>query len=712
MAMSYDYGALTKTFRYLTLLLLLGCTDAALREQPPPGPPPIDNKITLTGQVCTQPPNEVVFPIKVLFVIDESSSLQLCTDPAKKRIPAIEKVISQLAPEPNVKFGFIGFSSWIRIQNFTNDPSKINEFLSASKGQGPATDYQGALATIGQVLENDLIDSGPIRARTNYVVIFISDGIPEPQCIAGCEDDIPRCSDGEDNDGDGKTDLADDSCPPDLADIDASLYPDTLYGQCNSDVKMDENTYVDYGDQGSCPDYNRDYQILDRLESILELKNTYSAGSVVFNTVLLTTDEPQILAKEDCQQLFGYSTDKATALLTQMAALGGGIFQDVNLAGDLTDAFKFDYSTLQSAQRLIDFLAINRSARMLHGELVPDSDMDGLPDKLESTIGTMFNDEDTDGDLYEDLVEHVFAQLGFNATDELQPALGCGDGLDLDGDGLPDCVEGFVGTETRAADTDGDGIIDWLELALGTDPLFDDALLDPDFDGVLTRDEIRAGTDPITADPENWQNHRAIYNLLYAGETEDGRNCYDFTVDELELAITPMISALGRNRILMYSLERPVTLINAAPTVQVACVEVSYEGEGSKAPADGQVNLTEKTWQQLLDTLGGQLFAIRDCVGPESGYLERNHIELIIDECLPQKLALAGYLLSRQELKNLLRRYLDSELSPLFPTKSSELFKPLEKFVPELHCYRPAEVDQLLTLTAAIRDACGVCDFK
>ena len=146
------------------------------------------------------------FPVKVLIAIDQSASLQF-TDPENRRFLALRRVFSSLESLPNAYFGFLGFASWARKQPFTKDMSKLQPFLDPNSGGGVATDYQGALASILQMLEQDMIDSGPAqRARTRYVVVFISDGMPEPRCRQGCEDDARTCNDGIDNDGDGLID--------------------------------------------------------------------------------------------------------------------------------------------------------------------------------------------------------------------------------------------------------------------------------------------------------------------------------------------------------------------------------------------------------------------------------------------------------------------------------------------------------------------------
>ena len=62
---------------YLGLISLslyaLGCSRAALQPTPPPPPLEEDHLIDIKGRVCGEPPEEEAFPIKILFVIDQST---------------------------------------------------------------------------------------------------------------------------------------------------------------------------------------------------------------------------------------------------------------------------------------------------------------------------------------------------------------------------------------------------------------------------------------------------------------------------------------------------------------------------------------------------------------------------------------------------------------------------------------------------------------
>lgn len=125
-----------------------------------------------------------------------------------------------------------------------------------------------------------------------------------------------------------------------------------------------------------------------------------------------------------------------------------------------------------------------------------DSDEDGIPDYIETEIGTDPEDEDTDNDGIEDLLEIL---IGYDPTEQDTDGDGILDGdEDLDGDGLSNLTELSLGTEIISEDTDCDGLTDGDEINIyGTDPLD----YDTDDDGISDGDELLLGKDP--ADPSD-----------------------------------------------------------------------------------------------------------------------------------------------------------------------------------------------------------------
>ena len=49
--------------------MLLTCTEASIEGLPPPPPPEVDNKVAVSGQVCMQRPEDLVFPVRVVFLV-------------------------------------------------------------------------------------------------------------------------------------------------------------------------------------------------------------------------------------------------------------------------------------------------------------------------------------------------------------------------------------------------------------------------------------------------------------------------------------------------------------------------------------------------------------------------------------------------------------------------------------------------------------------
>jgi hypothetical protein len=553
-------GTLSIAAFLLGAALIFGfCSEAGLQ----PIPEPIDyvnDKLSVTGQFCSSPADEVAFPVKILIVMDQSASLQ-CTDPGNNRLNALNEAGSALDSLPNVEFGVIGFASWTEILDFTPNWNEARERLAPESGQGgPATDYQGALSTTLRVLEQDMIDSGAaMRARTKYLVLFMSDGIPEPRCRAGCDDnDSP---------------------------------PDSLYPVCNTTEDIPDEVYVAM--HSMCPEYNQDPQIQQKVRDIMSLGDFYGIGDLKLNTILLFAPAEAVAAQCGDVSQFGYVREEAEPTLRGMADEGLGTFRDVNLSEEI-DFLDFDYESLQAPYEVAEFFALNGNTVILETGLGVDSDGDGMDDEVEFAAKLDRLSGDSDGDLFSDLFETQNQARGFDPLDPEVPSMGCTATQDRDADGLRECEEVFLGTDPLLPDSDGDRIPDGIELRFGIDPTQQDTRVDHDFDGRFSGAEIHFGTSPIFPDDESNLFDSVRYSVERSFAKPDGVQCYDFSVDGITLVPTmPMLAEdrkKGMNRVLLYFEEEPANMAGSRGRFYVACVEARYLGDTFKDPPSGMIS--------------------------------------------------------------------------------------------------------------------------
>lgn len=178
-----------------------GCTDAELYKwRTEPYQP---NKLTLSGNVCTDDLHQTDFPIKILFMIDVSQALKSpVNDQYGRRGKAIEDVINLWGKNPNYHFGIAVYGS--RAKNlltdstgtkpvgFTRDMSKLlaaaqlvksgSSFTDISACRaGRCRDMRSAVSLANSIISGDILKGDPgVVARTTYVMIMFAGGPPVP----------------------------------------------------------------------------------------------------------------------------------------------------------------------------------------------------------------------------------------------------------------------------------------------------------------------------------------------------------------------------------------------------------------------------------------------------------------------------------------------------------------------------------------------------
>lgn len=567
------------------LVMLVSCTDVGLQPAVGQGAAVYDDELHLTGEVCLSPDTDAVFPVKVLFLVDTSDSMSV-TDRDMKRKDAVNAVLTRYQDNPAVLFGVIAFDSEVDnlTRGFTNAPdlAAIDSRISQADR---LTDYQGALGAAYEMISEDIVASSPAeRARSKYIIVFFSDGTPDPQCSAS----VTPCGTGQ--------------CP--------------AHQHCRATVCQDDylvctvpredwSTAFDppipatlYPDLGEGADYNLTPQILRAVDDIMGLQDFYHVGEIRLHTAFLYDPEA---ASDTLAVPFGLDRDGGVALMTAMAQEGLGTFTEFDSASKI-DFLSINYTPYIDENALAGLLATNLSVIDTGSALKADTDRDGLTDEEEQAgltcVGvspTCSDPADSDGDGYTDLFEERNRASGFDPLDPNKPLTPCASRIDSDGDLLRDCEEVFLGTDPRLPDSDGDRIPDGLEFRAGMNPLdANDAFGDMDGDGDRNLDELKAHTNPNVAPPPGYQPTRYLYDITPV-TTETGQRCYDFNVRHIKLLTTGKGtgSRQGVNRVLFYFDEAPLGRVLDYGNIRVACVDVRYVDGAVKSPWNGVVALAD-----------------------------------------------------------------------------------------------------------------------
>jgi len=567
------------------------CTDAGLQPYQPGSAAVLDNKLEVDATVCTDPPADSVFPVKILFVIDNSDSMNV-TDPGRLRGQGVLDVINRFSGDPAVFFDIITFGTHIQTLKggFSNSPN-TSDFTDAITVSDGTTDYQGALGTAFDVLSQDMAAAGPgLNPRTKYVIIWFSDGFPDPECIPGQISPYVVCSQPRDE------------WPPGTQD----LFPGILsVGQA----------------------YNTPAQITQSVSTIMGLQTAYHVGDMQFNTLLLTDPANFGAPIANAFGITPASTAIARTLLQQMSPVPGyGTYTEFSSA-DQISFLNFNYTSLPDPDALALFYANNVSTVLSGTEQVVDTDNDGLADSEENTLKTCVGlgqagvcsvASDTDGDGYSDWFENLERNAGFDPKDPKKPVQPCTDRGDDDGDGLKNCEEAYSGTDPRLFDSDADLIPDSTELRNGLDPLNPaDAKSSAANDGIRNLDAIRVHKNPRVPDPAlTTANIHYLYQVQPAPTTADARTCYSVSASNIELMTTGKgtNSPRGVNHVILSFIESPTNLTQAAGVLKVACVTVRYVDGEVKEPENGKVTLSPSDFHPADATHSLSGFNQADCV--------------------------------------------------------------------------------------------------
>lgn len=625
----------------LPALALTGCTDANLYGKVGQAPNLVD-KIGLTGALCTDNPATRQFPVKILFIVDGSGQMR-DTAPFGEHVLAMEQSISQYLPIANVFLGVIKYDNDAtqliseqdgRITSgFSRDDAAIDNALVQLRNGGGARDLESAMSLARSIITGDAFQSdlGPL-SRTKYVVVHVMSGSPDPPITQNRCDDIfdqrpPVCElaffekavrDLRDQILDlGAAEFVFHSVflePPRVQGV--ACDPRAGGAACGGTPGLacvQTGARIDIGRCAQLCNVDADCPgtavcATTDLPDGSTVNSCARAELSCFDGVDNDNDGRVDCADPDYPYLCGGQNNcdvdcrsfcRAEELGLTMALATGGRYEHFAYADQVNYA-RIDFRSTQRLFVLKEFLAFNRNAIPTENGFLADSDADGLSDEEEMLLGLDPRSEDTDGDWYNDRLEHLLRTLGLDPTvSTVLPD--CDDPtLDTDGDSLRDCEEKLLGTDKTLFDTDADGFPDHIEFRTGTNALFDDNLDDIDLDGVNNGREIRGHTDALSNDAQVRAELSYRYRTTDLGVTDDQRSCYDFRVSNITLVETlDRGFGKGNNIIDVYFGQVPDGALETFGVFHVTQVPVRYLSpesvppEGSRDPDTPAVDLQE-----------------------------------------------------------------------------------------------------------------------
>jgi hypothetical protein len=605
-----------KTAILIVLTFFLSCANSDIVPWSDPNSSIlVNNRLRLEGSVCNQEPSDTVTPVKVLFVLDNSGSLdypmgQPGTDPDRDdgtnlRQDAVREVVNRFGGHPAYWFGQIQFNqasggpptSACPISSnpddsgmaFTQDEANyILDCVNNINTPTGATPMLSALTKAYEEIYEDLKNTPAVqRVRTIYSIIFFSDGIPDDG-ISDCNNNWPDCVNSGNRDPEGNA-----ICPgqPDRSENEENIY------QAATEIMRLETEEAEI----KAKEIKINVVFLQRTGSILTKSGPCSN--------LDTVDERVTYARE---------------LLQTVASIGKGTYleydsdqlinpTDPDNPGSPLDFVQFVATNIKSVFTFKSFVVANLNARLSgEGELLPDSDADGLTDRYELERGLDPVNWDTDGDYLGDKVEIVLGKDAKTAdsTCGLLPEYAASDFLDTDMDMLNDCEERYLFTDPKLPDTDADGIIDSLELYYDMDPKKKDALNDNNQDGTNNSSEIIVHTEPglnLSADIKDRYGYKYTFvpsNAGYQDMSQFLTKCFDFEVKNISLVKPKPLPGLpiGLNDILIYGIETLQDNHDEYGSTFIGHYSATYAGPGFKYPASGvfEVDFTDfNIWGKL-----------------------------------------------------------------------------------------------------------------
>lgn len=468
----------------------------------------IPSYITVHANFCSSAPAVVKQKVKYLFLVDKSTTNQPDfplapgqvpnTDPSGSfRYGPIVQFINSLPPDPNQlsSFSMINFNTNAYypqqggfVQGFDTDSAHFvtlvkKEWVGSGSGflTQPVdygyTDYVAALQLALQLIKSDAqAESNSLVSpivTSSYRLVFVSGGLPVVSTSGGLYTQQLT------------TDIA-----PVIGNI-LALKSDPVLGPYISSIVLNAGYY--------------------------------------FNATQVADD---------------------ITLLQAMAAAGNGQFMEFGAGQNVL--YGAIAPPVQNVRRnLSDIFLMNENATWWDdGRFQLDSDGDGIPDEIETKLGSNPNSKDSDGNGVSDLIEYRLNgkpcqdaacspanRNPYAVCDGLHPQTDSSGNIsyaDTDGDGLNDCEEYLLRSDSTTFDTNGDFIPDLLAVKNGIPflPGTDGAFIQPQGDGVWNYTKLKQDLPMRVAASKVLSFKTRVSQIRKLDTLADGdRDCFELTVN-------------------------------------------------------------------------------------------------------------------------------------------------------------------------------------
>ncbi len=601
--------------------------------------PNIPNKITISGRVCTDDPAERQFPVKLMFIVDTSGEMAE-NDTYGNRMTAVQDIITRYQTASNYHFAIVKYGGEVMqlTEGYTKNIAILNEAVAelvAPNGcsGGTCRDWEGALSMASSIFSGDVLTSNPgVLSRTRYVFVFVAAG---PQDPAGTAFDPLQAVQDIRNFGEQEG----------VAEV--TFHTVQVLDRPSTCDIPGETRYC--SDAVPCPANCVGTEVCSSPANLCAADHTLTCEECVDRCefIRLCGDGSMLecVTDEECCPRYACVDGSGTAAMNNdtaatlqaMAYEGRGEFFAFTTGAKL-NFWVINLDTTQAVFVKKAFVVTNSNVRSACGQIMADSDGDGLSDREEECYAEVLSGEcreldrcdcvldlwnkdtglgtdtnpakaDTDGDGIGDKLEMMFATINLDPlrVDLPQACYGLERPfLDKDADGLNDCEEQILGTNPSLFDSDRDGYPDSLEFRLGTNYLMPDQLNDTDLDGAKNGLELEQHLDPQCND-----------TLARAGDA------YRYKIIDEGLRVVPFASQPKR--------ATGVEIVDLSGRAEEGASTLFYYPTGSRR-ADGSAREGPAlAWADRADGIPGEevaitgsgtyqlfsaCFCVLDCPGP------------------------------------------------------------------------------------------------